>query len=53
MDSILVKGNGPILITAPHTVKTNRHYTNKTQIHEAENFIYHHHNCFNLTSFYE
>jgi len=40
MEHILVKGNGPILITAPHTVKTNRHYTNKTKIHEAENFIY-------------
>ena len=40
MDYILLKGSGPILITAPHVIKTNRHYTNKTQIHEAENFIY-------------
>jgi len=40
MDYILIKGNGPILITAPHVIKTNRFYTNKTKIHEAENFIY-------------
>jgi len=39
MDYILVKGNGPILITAPHIIKTNRFYTNKTKIHEAENNI--------------
>ena len=39
MDYILIKGNGPILITAPHIVKTNRHYTTKTKIHEAENNI--------------
>ena len=39
MDYILVKGNGSILITAPHIVKTNRHYTTKTKFHEAENNI--------------
>jgi len=40
MEHILVKGGGPILITAPHTIKTNRFYVNNTKIHEAENFIY-------------
>jgi len=39
MDYILLKGSGPILITAPHVIKTNRFYTNKTKIHESENFI--------------
>ena len=40
MDYILLKGSGPILITAPHVIKTNRFYTNNTKIHESENFIY-------------
>ena len=41
-DYILVKGYGPILITAPHTIKTNRYYLNdrNTKIHNSEKFIY-------------
>ena len=38
LDSLfMVKGNGPILITGPHSVNTIRH---KKKIHEQEEYIY-------------
>ena len=38
LDSLMIiRGNGPILITGPHSVKTIR---NKKEVHHEEEYIY-------------
>lgn len=37
-DFILIKGNGPILITAPHNIKTYRYCNSPSHANESNNY---------------